>query len=188
MSLLPVVKSRATDPVLTMIAYHEAGHAVARFESGLAIKRITIVPEGESAGAVHARKGYGLEYLSGAFPLRPTPSERKRSLRNLIWVLGGPMADYIANPNRESLAGISLGEDDDWQMQMLTTYLLGPIAGEAKRVEFQSRMITKTFVLLSYCDVWAQVEALVDALFDRSPTLSGRVAKSVCMAAKHEHL
>jgi hypothetical protein len=63
------LKTKAKTPTAT--AYHEAGHAFADWKHGYKIKRVTIVPKGDTAGYVASKTGLhicsvGYGKLSGA--------------------------------------------------------------------------------------------------------------------------
>jgi hypothetical protein len=53
---------------LTVIAYHEAGHAIAQWRLGFKIKEVTIVPKGDVAGSVSHKRSLRLYRLAWEIP------------------------------------------------------------------------------------------------------------------------
>jgi hypothetical protein len=73
-------------------AYHEAGHAVARWEFGLRVRRVSIVPSGASLGHV-SYPNLPLSVYEAVECSTPTPAQLGRIERELIATLAGPEAE-----------------------------------------------------------------------------------------------
>jgi len=72
--------------ILRILAHHEAGHAVAFFEAGLKVKKLTIVPTKEYAGCCSC-------YETKPLPTWITPQVRDQFEKLIIICLMGPLAE-----------------------------------------------------------------------------------------------
>jgi hypothetical protein len=157
-------------------AYHEAGHAVARFLAGLSIEHVTIDAGDTSSGHVAFRKPLktGKERSRRAWP-----DFKKRFHQDLEFLCAGSAAERIAcgdhqivisGPGPASdwdkikglMAGLDLTEDEVW------VHALERFHG-----------ITDS---LGRPEVWAQVEALAKALMTER-WIAGARAKAICKLA-----
>ena len=62
------MRKRRPNLPLSVIAYHEAGHAVAQWKLGFKIKEVTIVPKAEVAGSVSHKRSLRLYRLAWDIP------------------------------------------------------------------------------------------------------------------------
>lgn len=72
--------------ILKILAYHEAGHAVAYFEAGWKIKKLTIIPTKEYAACCFS-------YETKPLPTWITPQVKDRFEKIIISCLMGPLAE-----------------------------------------------------------------------------------------------
>jgi hypothetical protein len=87
-------KMKRTDKQLKTTAYHEAGHAVFAWYKGIKIKRVTIIPDADSAGHVHHAK-----VIKGRSPELDNSARNRVRMENQIMIsLAGLIAQRIWNP------------------------------------------------------------------------------------------
>lgn len=75
-------------------AYHEAGHAVMAWKLGIALKKVTIVPDEDSAGSC-----YHAKIVRGRYPeCDDSPHTRIRMEKLAMVSLAGPVAQRLYSP------------------------------------------------------------------------------------------
>lgn len=185
------------------VAYHEAGHAVARFIEGLTIRRITIEPD-EVCGTTC--EGHVLptrlpdHNRIPAFDRDARRRWRRRVLRDLEFTCAGTAAEFLACPELDDdgrgpyFSGV--GEGSDYATAKYLALIVaiaeaGVMDGDGRQVEPEETRVMEIFdeafgrvrARLNRLENWWQVEALAELLIDRR-TLLGREAKAVCDRAR----
>lgn len=162
---------------LERIAYHEAGHAVAAFETGVSIRRVTIVPGREYRGRVFQRalsKSFREKVSAG-----PQTRERIR-LENLIIVrYAGAMAEKVAFGRVDRWVGKN--SDMNGSADLLTHLA----DDEKEQGAYANWLWERTRVLISYWATWPGVEALARELL-QSRTIKGPLAREIFRKARRE--
>jgi ATP-dependent Zn protease len=98
-----------TDLQLTATAYHEAGHVVARFHTGLSMRQATIVPSGDGAspGRVAFHFPHGWEGWTD-------DAQLTRLQKEVITVLAGPISEERHTGKPSELAGQDQYDAAQW--------------------------------------------------------------------------
>ena len=172
---------------LRAAAYHEAGHAVAHVKLQLPLLRVTIVPDGDSAGQTLGR------------PLPPsvrsridefselTPRIRDRLEREVMSFLAGEVAQEIGTGTTEGSALYvnhpvhgQVIVDGDWHH---VVDLLGRLGGGEEETNAYANLLhLRTQRLLRDPITWAHVELVAEALLARR-RLAGREVAELRRAA-----
>ena len=149
------------------VAYHEAGHAVMCYELHLPFKRVSIVPDAESAGRVHPH-----DPPPGFRPDCETDLRTEQRIKHQVMaLLAGSLAENLAaRPGPQRWA-----EGDSDNALSFATYVTG--SGEEASA-YVRWLWERTKLYLSRPWVWAEVKALVAALLEHDD-LSGPRARRV---------
>ncbi len=160
-----------SDPPLTCIAFHEAGHAALHILLGRRFRYVTIVPDPEQGTLGHVR-GY-------TSPPRFRPDievtvRGERYLRDVIMgLLAGELADqrHCGRTGSGSVTvevapyGTVIVDGDEHHAVDLASYVTDEDDDELEH--YLAWLNAKTKNLLARPEVWAGVESLANALLDR---------------------
>ena len=151
-------------------AYHEAGHAVARFVLGRRIDRVSIVPDDESLGHV---RGYVLRKIGEDWNY--TLRDVQLLEDEIVSILAGAVAETRLT-GRENPVGAQHDRDN---AAMLAVHLEGPEVAEPylNYLEARARALIGAR--------WSIVEALAAELLERK-VLSGVAARRTMRRASRK--
>lgn len=162
------MKRKPGYPYLTRVAHHEAGHAVMAALQGVAIMRVTIVPDHGSAGHVlHPDH-------SAAFLARAETSDLRQSdvQKQIMVALAGPEAERRLTGRRNNW-----GAGSDRQTAVDLAFRVCPSVNSASAylrwLGVEVKETTNHHVWY-----WQAVEAVAAALLKKS-TLSGRATRKI---------
>jgi hypothetical protein len=170
---------------LRAVAYHEAGHAVARTELRLPLRWVTIIPSGDDAGATyggHLPKAVREWIEEGGYG-RPA-GIRDRLEREVMAILAGEVAQEIATGTTEGSAQYDdhpeygrVIVDGDWHR--VVDVLEELTGGDDEEVPLYSDLLRlRTQRLLRQPYVWAHVEVVAEALLGQK-RLTGREVRDL---------
>jgi hypothetical protein len=176
----------------TYVAYHESGHAVARFVNGLTIKYVTI--ESSEPGGIE-RGGHVVPAWIGDLSRVPIYYTRglrrwkKPVFRELEFICAGSAAEALKYPTLDDFGRkpyiVSKGKESDFEIAKDLAWRLGHVESGLSEPSEEAVMgiigeaLGSVRAKLERAENWIQVMALADALTERR-TLPGRVAKAVC--------
>jgi len=171
------------DRTLTVVAYHEAGHAAAHVALDVPIRSATIVPDGGTRGSVVGvpLPKYVLDWFAegGLSFYVPVPLRvRDRLERQIMILFAGELAQERETGTTEGSAvtlehpehGIVIVDGDEHVILDLVDRLS---YGDDDRSAYYAWLRARTAVLLSVDEVWAMVDAIAAGLIEHKK-LSGR--------------
>ena len=161
---------------LWSIAYHEAGHAAVAFELRVAIKKVTIEPEGDSLGYVLHQKR-----LSETIEWDNLNRYRWRMEKRVMVALAGYHAEKKFNP--KGVRHYSFAQDRRNSMEVVNCFC----GGIAEMEAYLKWLDVRTQGHLSMSWVWLGVERLAEALIEHG-TLKGRRVRQILQDARQEDL
>ncbi len=151
-------------------AYHEAGHAVAAFEVGAVIHRVSIIQTEDMFGAVESGRPSWLR--NDMMHAR----SRLWAEARILWTLAGPVTEARHTGRRNRV-----GASSDYRT--CADLALSMCQGESEEANALLRWLElRARNLLALPFVWGPVVALAAALLERE-TLTGRQARAICRAA-----
>jgi hypothetical protein len=155
---------------LQATAYHEAGHAVAKYVLRFDIKGVTIVPDKDSVGSVSGKLGLQLRVLADGFLSRATVAKWHDLV---VTIMAGREAQRRFNPR--SIRHYMASADREAAVRILSR--LHPEEGGELRAAFKF-LEARTRNLVGHWKHWGQIQDLAEALIAKR-TLSGHEAKAV---------
>jgi hypothetical protein len=163
-------------------AYHEAGHAVAMLELGIAPGGTTIKPTDDELGATYRRKErVPLVRLPG---IEPTRCQIARTNREMKIALAGPLAEWWHRSYRDDLAGFDFIQYAGSDLSRVNILKRVRYANQDDQNLYVARMTGRTLGLLQKPVVWAQVVFLADAMLTIKPTIDGDNVRNLCAHAR----
>jgi len=152
-------------------AYHEAGHAVARYYLFHPIRKVTICPDKNDDSAGHC-EGKGRSYLDG-IDVEISPRKQSRMFDNIKILLAGREAQRRFN-KRSKRSVLNCQAHSDWRKAVdLAIRLTTSTRGTELLLEWL-RHETESFVQLR----WSDIEAVAAELLDRK-TLTGEEVREI---------
>lgn len=154
--------------MLERTAYHEAGHAVARHELGMAIREVSIIPN-----VKEKRLGYVSYYPQPSFQPEFDSSPKTLALvqKQIMFCYAGVVAEALFC-GRHDWRGAGADMDTAEDLAMC-------VVGENKEFEAYMRWLKiRTRNLMASPIVWVKVEAVAQTLLERK-RLSGKETKQI---------
>ena len=169
-----VMSKRCPNLPSAIIAYHEAGHAIAQWRLGFKIKKVTIIPKGEVAGSVSYKRSLRISRLEWE---TPTGKLLGRYHDLIVTTLAGEEAQRRFSPR-------SVRRDRSAGDYRSVNELLFRLHGEAEPERFAAfrylQLRARNFV--NHPQNWILIEALAKALL-KHQTLSGEEVDQVIQAS-----
>jgi len=160
---------------LRSTAYHEAGHAVVANHEGVAVKRVTIEPDGETLGSVIHGK-----LLNESVTWDTSKKMRWRMEKLVMVCLAGYAAEKKFNPRTRRE-----GSDGDFHAAVNA---IGYFVGSNREIELYFELLGLwTKGILDNELVWRQVEVLAEELVNRK-TLKGKGVRQVLRQTLDKYL
>lgn len=156
-------------PTRQATAYHEAGHAVAAWLSGIKIESISIIPSAEDDGRiVHANPLHGIKIECEGSDRGRLPAERLATVR-----LAGPIAQRIWNARSwRSRHGAA---DFEQALNGIAAFSSSPRHCEA----WLRAIEVATEDMLRLPEVWAIVAGVAELLMERRSLAGGYAAAAI---------
>jgi hypothetical protein len=160
----------------TLVAYHEAGHAVTAYDQGIRIHGISIVAEERRTGHIRIDTLL-LDRLAPTFRSDKGARNRFTMERHVMVLLGGYSAvrrlhaskvDESENLHRE-------GSDHSTAMNLLLTFA----ADEAEAAKYYEWLKARTNGIINSPLRWFQLEKLAGALLDHEKLGARRVRETL---------
>lgn len=161
---------------LTIIAYHEASHAVAHYLLRIPFVEVSIIPDNESLGCVKAPQGYGNKLEFWKYD-NPGFAEKK--------IIAEMMTSFAGNIGAEKFTGTKPGvwsdTDKDAPFALVGDLSSGP--EDDQRILDETWQKTKE--MLDDPKNWGAVQALAAELLKRK-VISGPLARKIIRASFSE--
>jgi ATP-dependent Zn protease len=152
------------------VAYHEAGHAVAAVVMKIPLKRVTIVPEGDSSGTATLQEPSTRVRKQLNYGLSEGPCAKDTIERRVVFVLAGDAAE------KKLLRSCTDQVNNESDLRTAEELVQQICHSDEEYHAYFSLLLTRTLVLVDRN--WSPIENVASALLERS-TLSGRVVKRI---------
>ena len=168
-------------------AYHEAGHAVLAHRFGIPVYEVSIVPDGDSSGHVHAgplsSARAGRELDAGEV----SPASLEEIELRCVSILSGEEAQFrVDSEGGEEWRRIRAQSENSMDDDALTRLLMRLHRDRQVVAQHRAELLVRTVALLDTPEVWGTVEDVANALLERS-TLTADEVRVLVERARQRH-
>jgi hypothetical protein len=169
----------------TLVAYHEAGHAVVAYDQGVRVHGISIVPDEGRMG--HARiDTLLLNRLVPSFPFDKGARNRFAMERHVMVLLGGSAAVHRLDPAQKvRMKGISPceGSDSTTAKSLVDAFT----SGEEEAEKYYQWLEARTGGIMANPWKWYQVQRLAEELLANEKLGARKVREVIREAGRQWH-